>query len=175
MIPADVDLDDLTRQLDEDAVAFGVFVPGEKAADLEPGLLDAVARAEGTDFGSLGFVVLERTPPHTADIRDVAQELLMATDVDTVIVRAPHSGAVVSETHSRAALEVAQYPFLGNPDIVGATHRFVDDVSAAAASWPSAVALILAGVAATAAFTAVGARRHRDPMPQSQASRPDCP
>jgi hypothetical protein len=171
MIPPDVDLDDLTRQLDEDAVAFGVFVPGEKAAGLEPGLLEAVTHAETTDFGSLGFVVLEHTPPQTADMRDVAQELLMATDMDTVIVRAPHSGAVVSETHSRAVLEAAQYPFLGNPDIVGAARRFVDDVNAAAASWPSAAILLLVGAVATAAFTALGTSRRRGAMPKKSSAQ----
>ncbi|MCS5479507.1 hypothetical protein NYP18_07540 [Corynebacterium sp. YIM 101645] len=173
MIPADVDLDDLNRQLGEDAVAFGAFVPEGKAADLEPGLLDAVAHARDTDFGALGLVILERTPPQTADMRDVAQELLMSTDLDTVIVRAPHSGAVVSDVHSRAGLEVAQYPFLGNPDVVGAAHRFVDDVNASAASWPSATALILLGVAGTAAFTALGARRRRRGIPKSQAFSTD--
>lgn len=159
MIPADVDLDDLNRQLSEDAVAFGTLVPEGRAAELEPGLLDAVTHARGTDFGTLGLVILERTPPQTADMRDVAQELLMATDLDTVIVRAPYSGAVVSDVHSRAELEMAQYPFLGNPDIVGAAHRFVDDVNATAAHWPPVMALILLGVAGAAVFTAVGARR----------------
>lgn len=159
MIPADVDLDDLNRQLGEDAIAFGSFVPEGKAADLEPGLLDAAAHARDTDFGPLGLVILERTPPQTADMRDIAQELLMSTDLDTIIVRSPHSGAVVSDVHSRAELEMAQYPFLGNADVVGAAHRFVDDVNATAASWPSAMAFILLGVAGVAASTAVGARR----------------
>ncbi|QGU04631.1 Rv1476 family membrane protein [Corynebacterium comes] len=159
MIPADVDLDDLAHQLDEDSVAFGAFVPAEKAAELEPGLVDAVSHAEATDFGSLGVVILEQTPAHTPDMRDVAQDLLMITDLDTVIVRAPLSGAVVSGTHSRADLEAAQYPFLGNPDLVGATRQFVDDVNAAAVSWPSAVAVIAISVVATATFAAVAARR----------------
>lgn len=161
MIPADVDLDDLRHQLGEDAVAFGTLVPEGRAAELEPGLLGAVDHARDTDFGTLGIVLLERTPPQAADMRDVAQELLMSTDLDTVIVRSPHSGAVVSDMHSRAELEMAQYPFLGNADIVGAAHRFVDDVNVAAANWPSAAALILLGIAGTAVFTAVGVRRGR--------------
>lgn len=159
MIPASVDLDDLALQLDEDSVAFDTFVPPERAAELEPGLIDAVAHADATDFGSLGIVVLQHAPAQTADMRDVAQDLLMGSDLDTVIVRASYSGAVVSDTHSRAELEMAQYPFLGNPDVVGATFRFVDDVNGTAVSWPWVIVMIVLAVAAIATFTVWGARR----------------
>ncbi|AJK68891.1 Rv1476 family membrane protein [Corynebacterium marinum] len=167
MIPADVDLDDLARQLGEDSVAFGAFVPAGKSTELEPGLLDAVAHAEATDFGSLGVVVLERAPAHAPDMRDVAQELLMGTDLDTVIVRAPFSGAAVSDVHSRADLEAAQYPYFGNADLVGATRQFVDDVNAATVGWPfTAIAIVLA-VVITSTFTVAAARRRVGRVPES--------
>lgn len=162
MIPPDVDLDDLAHQLGEDSVAFGAFVPTERAAELQPGLADAVAHAGATDFGSLGVVILEQAPAHAPDMRDVAQDLLLSTELDTVIVRAPHSGAVVSDVHSRADLESAQYPFLGNPDLVGATHRLIDDVNAASVNWPLVMAAIILGVLATAVLTFIGAGRRRE-------------
>ena len=57
MIPDGVDIDDLSRQLAEDSVAFGSFVPVEQVSSLEPGLIDAVSHAERSGFGSLGVVV----------------------------------------------------------------------------------------------------------------------
>lgn len=159
MIPAGIDTDDLARQIGEDAVAFGGQVPTERIAELEPGLLDATVHADTSGFGSLGIVVLGETPAHTPDLRDVAQDVLLATDVDTVIVRAPGSGAVVSDLHTRADIESAQYPFLGNPDVVGGVFEFIDDVNGSSVSWPSAVALIVIAMVAVAVFTALGARK----------------
>lgn len=158
MIPDGVDIDDLSRQLAEDSVAFGSAMPVEQVSSLEPGLIDAVSHAEQSDFGSLGVVVLGQTPSHTPDLRDIAQDLLLGTDVDTVIVRAPESGAIVSDVHSRAAIEEAQYPFLGNPDIVGGVFGFIDDVNGWSANWPLAVALIVVALAAVCVATAWAAR-----------------
>lgn len=153
MIPADIDIDDLARQLEEDSVAVAA---GYRA--LEPELLDAVEHAASMDFGSLGVVVLDRTPPQTADLRDIAQDLQLATDLDTVVVRAPSSGAIVSDVHARAELEAAQHHFLGDPDIPGATHRLIDQVTAAGISWPLVAALILAVVIVVVVATAWSAR-----------------
>lgn len=159
MIPAGIDIDDLARQVEEDAVAFGPLVPAERIGELEPGLVDATVHAEASGFGPLGVVVLGETPAHQPDLRDIAQDVLLSTDVDTVIVRAPESGAVVSDVHSRADIESAQYPFLGNPDVVGGVHGFIDDVNGLSVSWLSAAVLILLTMAAVAVFTAVGACR----------------
>lgn len=154
MIPADVDVDDLARQLEEDSVAVG---EGREA--LEAALLDAVEHAESTDFGSLGVAVLEHTPPHTADLRDVAQDLQLATGLDTVIVRTPSSGAVVSDVHTRAQLESAQHLFLGDPDLPGATHRLIDQVTAAGINWPLVGTLVLVIMVAVVVAT-VWAAQH---------------
>jgi len=159
MIPAGIDTDDLARQIGEDAVAFGGNVPAGRFAELEPGLIDAVGHADATGFGSLGVVVLGETPPHTPDLRDVAQDVLLATDVDTVIVRAPESGAIVSDVHTRADIEAAQWPFLGDPDVVRGVFGFIDDVNGSSADWVSAVALIVIALAAVVVFTVLGARR----------------
>lgn len=160
MIPADVDIDDLARQLEEDSVAVG-----ENHEGLEPALLDAVDHAESGEFGSLGIVVLDHTPPHTADLRDIAQELQLATELGTVLVRTPSSGAVVSEVHTRAELESAQHPLLGNPDIPVATHQFIDQVNAAGINWPLITVLVLALMVAVATATAWSALAARSPRP----------
>ncbi|MDO5669729.1 MAG: hypothetical protein Q4G50_06975 [Corynebacterium sp.] len=159
MIPEGVDIDDLARQIDEDSVAFGSFVPAEKMGELEPGLIDAASHAESSGFGSLGVVVLEHTPAHTPDLRDIAQDVLVATEVETVIVRAPGSGAIVSDVHSRAEIETAQYPFLADGDVVGGVHRFIDDVNGWSLNWVGILVVVLLLVAVAAALTAWNARR----------------
>lgn len=158
MIPEGVDIDDLARQIDEDSVAFGSFVPAEKMGELEPGLIDAVSHADSSGFGSLGVVVLEHTPAHAPDLRDIAQDVLLATDVETVIVRAPGSGAIVSDAHSRAEIEAAQYPFLADGDVVGGVHRFVDDINGWSLSWGWVFVAVVLVVAVAAVLTALSAR-----------------
>ncbi|RNE49170.1 DUF6676 family protein [Corynebacterium alimapuense] len=135
MIPAGVDIPNLAQQLQEDSVAFGNPDAVNMGAGLEPGLVSAVTHAESIDVGPVGVVVLDFTPNITADLRDIAQELLMATDLDTIIVRAPGTGAIVSETHSRSAIESAQHAFLGNPNIEEGTFYFLDQLANAGANW----------------------------------------
>ncbi|MDO5511114.1 DUF6676 family protein [Corynebacterium sp.] len=147
MIPEGVDIDDLSLQLAEDSVAFDAVAPAERIDSLEPGLIDAVTHAGDSGFGSLGVVVLTHTPAHTPDLRDVAQDLLLGTDLETVIVRAPGSGAMVSEVHSRGALESAQHPFLANPDVVGGVFGVIDDVNGWSTNWPFALAAMVAALA----------------------------
>lgn len=163
MISAGVDIPDLAQQIGEDSVAYGGDGGEGFTRDVEPGLVDAVAHAESGDFGSVGFVILDRTPQQTADLRDIAQDVLLATDVDTVVVRAPGSGAIVSDVHSRSAIESAQYSFLGDPDVVGAAHRFIDEVAGAGINWALVAAALVLIIAAVVALTIWGVRsvRHR--------------
>ena len=79
--------------------------------------------------GSFGFVALDETPAQTADLRDIAQELLDTTNINTIIVRAPGSGAIVSDQYSRKTVELAQWDLLGNPDYVSAVDNYVASVS----------------------------------------------
>ena len=78
--------------------------------------------------------------------------------MDTVIVRAPESGAIVSDVHPRGAIEAAQYPFLGNPDIVGGVFGFIDDVNGWSVNWPLALVLIAVTLAAVGGATAWAVR-----------------
>ncbi|GAB3704301.1 DUF6676 family protein [Corynebacterium nasicanis] len=162
MIPEGVDIDDLASQLGEDSVAFSSTLPVERVGELEPGLIDAVAHAEQSGFGSLGVVVLEHTPAHVPDLRDIAQDLLLDSGLETVVVRTPDSGAIVSDLHSRGAIESAQYRYLGDPDVVGATFRLVDDLNGWSVNWPVVTVLILAVIVAGSLATAwTFARRSR--------------
>lgn len=116
VIPADVNMDDLKKQLAEDQVAL-------ESADsqLHRDLLTVIEDLSSSEFGSVGIAVLDETPQQTADLRDIAQMLLNESVVDSVIVRAPSSGAIVSNIYSRADIESAQWDFLANPNYPEAT------------------------------------------------------
>lgn len=124
MIPADIDLDDLASQLQGDGVAIAGI--GQSYPDMEGELVEVLAEADAGGFGSAGIVLLDQTPAQPADQRDIARDLLDLTGLDTVIVRSPGSGAIVSDTHSRADIESAQWHFLGNGDYVAATRDLVN-------------------------------------------------
>lgn len=128
MIPEHINIEELAQDLEDDFVAMG-SVTGEQYPTMEPDLIRIAEGAGHGEFGSLGVVVLDSAPPVTADLRDVAQELLQSTAVDTVVVRAPGSGAVVSDVHSRATLESAQHGMLGTHDYITGTELLIRDVT----------------------------------------------
>lgn len=157
MIPTDVDLDDLARQLAEDGVAINRV--GQDHPSMEGELQQVLERAGQSEFGSAGIVVLDAAPQRSADQRDIAQDLLNISELDTVIVRSPGSGAIVSDVHTRAEIESAQWHFLGNGDYVAATRNLIDDINAAGVNWIAITVTLLAVVLAAAAATAWSVRR----------------
>ncbi|PRQ12093.1 hypothetical protein C1Y63_03230 [Corynebacterium sp. 13CS0277] len=133
MIPDYVSIDELVRDADGDNVAIGQL--GEDYPGLEQALSDVTQNAVAQGFGSLKIVVLDRTPAQPADLRDIATEVQQHTGVDTVIVRSPGTGAVVSETYARKAIEQAEKTMYGDPDYVVSAQTFVDSVQADTTPW----------------------------------------
>lgn len=159
MIPENVNIAELATELEEDSVAMGPLT-GEQYPTLEPDLIEVVEGAG--DFGSLGVVVLDETPAATSDLRDIAQELLNVSAVDTVVVRSPTSGAVVSDVHSRAALEMGQHEMLGTVDFVAGTESLIRTVTGsgvATADWAQISAILAAAVVLVMVLSAVAVRR----------------
>ncbi|WP_080794881.1 DUF6676 family protein [Corynebacterium pacaense] len=128
MIPENIDIDQIVTDVDDSAVYMGALTAGQYP-DLQGDLVAVTRDATADGFGSLGIVVLDQTPEFTASLRDVAQEVLNQSSVDTVAVRAPGSGAVVSEVHSRASLESAQHGFLSTNDYVAGSKLLIRDVT----------------------------------------------
>lgn len=157
MIPEGVDIDGLSAQLAQGHVALE-----RPDAALEEGLRAATEHAESTGFSSLGVAIVEHTPPQTADLRDIAQELMDTTGLDTVIVRAPGSGAVVSTVHSRAEIESAQAGFLQRWDYPEATVALVEHINADPVPEPAIAtlsgAVVLVAAVASAFFACWKAR-----------------
>ena len=157
MIPADVNIDSLASQIQADHVAIGEF--GLHHPGLEESLTHAVTDAQNSGFGTLGVVVLDHTPTVSADMRDIAWKVQQATGLDTIIVRSPDSGAVVSDTYSRAQLEAAQYHLLGNPDFAAGTRNFASDVMGMQFPWTIVGIALIAAILFIAAATALAARK----------------
>ncbi|MCK2200154.1 DUF6676 family protein [Corynebacterium callunae] len=128
LIPEDIDIADLAQDLNKDAVMVGPHTASEYP-QLEHDLVEVAKQAQAGDFGSVGLVYLDKTPPMTSDLRDIAQELLNTTDFETVVVRSPESGAVVSDIHSRAVLEIGQGDMLATPDYAAGAQALIEDVT----------------------------------------------
>lgn len=127
MIPPDVDLNRILTDIKQDSVSVGMNIKkAEPTFALD--LATAVANLESGEFGTLGVIVLEVTPSPASSIRDIGQEVLMRSDKDTIAVRTPGSGAVVSDIHSRASLESGQEFFLNNNDYIQGTVALVNQV-----------------------------------------------
>lgn len=144
MIPADVDLEALTADLEDDSVAVGAL--GEEYPDLEGYLHEVVQVAAADGRGKYAFVALDRMPDMPADMRDIAQEILLRTDADTVVVRSPHYGTIVSSTHTRAEIEAAEQVIFHDPDYVASFRWLTETLGQETTPWGAvfvAVAIVI--------------------------------
>lgn len=162
MIPQDVDINSIRGELIADNVAINQI--GREYPELEGQLIDVTHHAADSGFGKTGIVILDQTPASPISVRDIAQELLNTTDFSAIIVRTPHTGAVVSNNHSRAELESAQWHFLNTPDFVAGSRTLIDEVNVHTFPWAE-INLAIAGLVLLAviavAFQAMAHRRSK--------------
>lgn len=121
MNSAENEINDLVQQLAEDGVAMD-----HQDATLHDELMSALEYAEHPT----GVVVIEDLPEAIPNIRDFAGELLKASEMDTIILRTPFAGSVVSDVYSRSEIESAERSFLGNEDYPEATAALLQDLRA---------------------------------------------
>lgn len=133
MIPEKVDLDTLRAQISDQGVA--IHGKGSTDAAYRHSLEEAIDAADSAGKGSFGIAILDFTPAHTADLRDLAYELHQGTGLDTVIVRAPGSGATVSSAYSRNEIERAQDTFLSTASYATAIREYPEHLSATPIPW----------------------------------------
>ncbi|MBA1836957.1 hypothetical protein GC584_00480 [Corynebacterium sp. zg912] len=150
-------LDDLVAQLGEAPVAFGTGNPVND--ELGVALEDAIAHSDTADFGAVGLIVLEQTPPVIADLRDLAQDAAAQTGLDTVLVRTPDVAVGVSDSLTRAQVERGERAMMAEPDYPASVHAFADAATSFTVQWPLAVALLLVVLGAVAVAAWVAARR----------------
>ena len=146
VIPEDVDINELVHELDADGVYIGSLA--DQYPSMEEQLIAVTQKAEEQGIGDMKIAFIDQTPAHTADLRDIAQELLNNTGADLVLVRNPMSGAVVSTDVS-------------DPDYVRASNFFVDYVSSSSIPWALVGIVVLIGLVLVAAGTWFFARRSR--------------
>lgn len=145
MIPPEADIADLSQQLLEDSVAYS-----NVGLASDPALQASVA---GALQPGEGIAVVDIYPGKFADLRDLAQTLKEASDLDTVILQAPQGISVVSDSHSRAALESAQQavaPGLDQVTALNQLHAHLDTATMPAAWLILGLAIIALAGAATA-------------------------
>ena len=150
-------LEELVSQLDSSSVAFGTDNPVN--AELGAALERALADADTNSFDPAGMIVLEQTPPVIADLRDLAQDAVAETGLDTVLVRTPQVAVGVSDSLTRAQVERGERAMVAEPDYVDGVNAFTDAANSFSVNWPLAVAVVVLALAAVAAVTAFSARR----------------
>lgn len=105
----------LAEQLRDSGAAFSR--EGEGAAQTREALEHLLDDATG-------IVILDHTPEHVPQLRDLAQDLANETGLDTVIVRTPHVAIGVSDTLTRAEVEEGQRAMAAQPDPVAGLTEF---------------------------------------------------
>ena len=147
-----VDLDYLSEQLRDDAVAF---TNPDLARD--QGVQEQIQHS--LQPGN-GIAVVDVANQPTGWARDVATKLQEATGLDTVIVQQPAGVSVVSDSWSRAEIEAAQAQTMPGQSQVDMLRTFYDALPAGDLAWGLIIPLVLAVCAVTfwAAYR-MGARR----------------
>lgn len=161
MIPADIDMPNLAAQLEQDGIAFTTSNPANW--QLEAHLDATLDSLDAPELAPMGVVVVERTPDRLADLRDIAQDLVLATDYDTVIVRSPGGAGVVSEHLTRAEIEAGQRAMLSQPDYGEGLRAFVAEAQSLSIPWGAVAVAALLVIAAVCAATYVAARTNVKP------------
>lgn len=157
--PADVDTASLAGQLERTPVAFGTSNPVN--AELGPALERALATADTSAFDPVAVVVLEHTPPHIPDLRDIAQDIAIESGYDTVLVRTPSAAVGVSDSLTRAQIEQGQRAMVAQPDYVAGVQDFVATANDFAVPWAAVMVCVVLGAAAVVAAVAMQTRRTR--------------
>lgn len=157
--PSDVNVGALADQLTGARVAFGTNAPAN--AQLGEALDRAIGEEGPRGLGEVHMVVLEQTPPHVPQLRDIAQDVALQSGADTVVVRTPHAAVGVSDMLTRAQIERGQRAMVAEPDYADGVHAFAQAATGFTIPWGAALALGLTLLACIVIATARGVRRDK--------------
>lgn len=160
---AGLDLDTLSAQLREDGVAIDVSASVDTATDgaLRTSLVDALAGSAGSDLGDAGVVVVGPGQGSGPELRDAAQDLQLATHLDTVMIRTPNASIAVSDDLTRAQIERGQRAMVSQPDYAQGVADFAGAAADFSVPWGLVAFLALAAIVATVLATALAVRPSR--------------
>lgn len=142
----------LARQLRESGAAFEH--EGEETAQVREALGQVLDDATG-------IVLLDHTPEHVPQLRDVAQDLANETGLDTVIVRTPHVAIGVSDALTRAEVEEGQRAMVAQPDPVAGLADFYAASGAFTVPWGAFAAAVAIAVTLAVSTTVALTRQSR--------------
>ena len=153
------DLADLVVQLRKDGIAFGADNPVNPAleADLLEALTD-VGASGGSAADEVNIVVLEHTPQHVPQLRDLAQDLQIETGAETVLIRTPHAAVGVSDDLTRAQIEQGQRAMASQPDYADGVLAFFAEADGLSVPWMGVAAAVFLVVVLVVTATVIAAR-----------------
>ena len=147
MRSADIDVSPLVHQLREGNIALQVA-----DEDLENHVASTLPE-------NYGLVILEHTPSHIPDVRDLAQDLANETGIDTVIVRTPDIAIAVSNSLTRAQVEQGERAMVAQSDYGDGLRAFLSTSTQTQPAWPP----ILLAIVFVAAVVIVASWRATKP------------
>lgn len=132
----------LVGQLNDDGIAFETF--NDESDRLELSLTATLADTFESTGANVGLVFLDSTPAHIPNLRDLAQDLHLATGIETIYIRTPDVAIATSEKFHRSALEAGQLAAVQTHDYQDGVARFLQEASTQQLSWPLAPLAIVA-------------------------------
>lgn len=150
---ADPRFESLAGQLSDDGIAFETV--NDETGRLEQSLTTTLEDAHEGAASDVGLVFLDSTPPHVPDLRDLAQDLHLATGIETIYIRTPDVAIATSEKFDRSALEAGQLASVQTLDYQDGVARFLEEASTQQLGWtlvlPAITAVLIFACAATVA------------------------
>lgn len=144
MTNSHADFGSLAEQLRATGVAF------ESENNVTPQIRASIERVRANDTG---MVVLDSTPQHVPELRDLAQDLARDTGLNTVVVRTPHVAIGVSDSMTRAEVEEGQRAMVAQLDPAVGLQDFYAAADGFHVPWALVAALIFVTSALIAAST----------------------
>lgn len=157
---AGFDLDSLSAQLRSNGVAIDASASVNAATDgaLNASLVNALAQPAAGGLENAGVVVVGPEQASGPELRDVAQDLQLATHLDTVIIRTPNAAIAVSEDLTRAQIERGQRAMVSQPDYAQGIADFAGAAEGFSVWWGLAAIVAVAAIVATVCATAQAVR-----------------
>lgn len=132
----------LVEQLNIDGIAFETI--NDETIALKRSLVTALESAHEKSDVNVGLVFLDSTPPHVPNLRDLAQDLHLATGIETIYIRTPEVAIATSEEFHRSALEAGQIAAVQASNYEDGVTRFLQEASSQQLSWPLALLAVAA-------------------------------
>ena len=141
--------DSLVDQLNIDGIAFETA--NEGTGSLEQSLSSTLSSAHDHSGLNVGLVFLDSTP----ELRDLAQDLNLATGIETIYIRTPDVAIATSEKFPRSSIEAGQLASVRASSYEDGVAQFLQEASSRQLDWISVLIAVAVVLIVTCGATAI--------------------